>query len=49
MEKRQALEEIIRPLEEKQLGKVKEIVGEAYSYGEIKYVLAYLRQKAAKA
>lgn len=48
-EKRQALEQIILPLEEKHPGKVKEIVGEAYSYGEIKYVLAHLRQKAAKA
>ena len=44
-EKRQQLEQIILPLEEKYPGRVKEIVGEAFSYGEIKYVLAHLRQK----
>ncbi len=48
-EKRQSLEQIILPLEDKQLGKVKEMVGEAYSYGEIKYALAHLRHKAAQA
>ncbi len=47
-EKRQALEQIILPLEDKYPGKVKELVGEAYSYGEIKYVLAHVREKFAK-
>ncbi|MBU1566157.1 MAG: helix-turn-helix domain-containing protein [Proteobacteria bacterium] len=47
-EKRQSLEHIILPLEEKQLGRIKETVGESYTYGEIKYVLAWLRHKAPK-
>lgn len=48
-EKRQALEQLILPLEDKQLGRIKEAVGDAYSYGEIKYVLAYLRHTSTKA
>ncbi len=45
-EKRQALAEIILPLREQKLSAIKEIAGDAYTYGEIKYVLAYLRYQA---
>ncbi|MDK9705557.1 MAG: AAA family ATPase [Desulforhopalus sp.] len=48
-DKRQALEEIVLPVLDKNLGEIKAIAGDAYTYGEIKYILAYLRRTTAKA
>ena len=46
-EKSRVLERIILPLKDKKLSEIKEIVGDDCTYGEIKYILAHLKNLAA--
>jgi Helix-turn-helix domain/HRDC domain len=47
-EKQHSLEEIVHSRRQQKLSEIKEVVGDAYSYGEIKYVLAHLRYQAGE-
>ncbi|KJS00334.1 MAG: helicase [Desulfobulbaceae bacterium BRH_c16a] len=48
-EKRQSLEQIILPLQNQKLSEIKEALGDACTYGEIRYIIAHHRHQKAKA